>query len=216
MAPAAEQAPTGSGDNDAPPAVPNGDGEGSGEAEGPRPTRGVAVSPMGFQPPEGVGTIAVTLTDAPGDFQAVPVTIAEVRIHRVGEPSTETGDSGGDDGEWLVLVDSPSTWDLLTLQNGVTALLGQAEVAAETYDQIQLVVSEASVVVDGVEFPLTIPSGSQTGLKLHHDFDVTRDVEHELRLDFDAAASIHLTPQGYRLVPVIDVDYFGPIGGGEG
>jgi hypothetical protein len=64
--------------------------------------------------------------------------------------------------------------------------------------------------------PSTIPSGSQTGLKLNHDFEVARNVEHELRLDFDAEASIQLTPQGYRLVPVIEVDYFGPIGGGEG
>ena len=123
----------------------------------------------------------------------------------------EDEDGGDEGGEWIALTEEPTEWDLLALQDGVTGLLGRSDVPPTAYDQIRFVVTEAAVVVDGETHPLTIPSGEQTGIKLSYDFDLSAGGTHELRLDFDAHESIRENPQGYRMQPVVTVDYFGPV-----
>jgi hypothetical protein len=178
--------------------------------------------------------IAVRLTDAPGDFEAVPVTISRIEAHYLGasesvdaeEPGAEEGADGGsleepadeeapegateETGSWVTLVDEAQAFDLLTLQNGVSAALGDALIEPGQYDQIRLIVSEASVVVDGETHDLDIPSGEQTGFKLSYDYEVVSGGSYELMLDFDAHESIRQRGNGqYALQPVITVAYFG-------
>ena len=161
--------------------------------------------------PDEQADIAVTLTDAPGDYEAVPVTISSVYAMLHDEESEDTGDSEEEEGaDRVVLVDEATEWDLLQLQDGVTGLLGEASVDAARFSQIRMVVSEAAVVVDGEEIPLEIPSGEQTGIKIPYDFMVEAGGDYELRLDFDAHESIAYRGGKYRLSPVVKVDYFGP------
>jgi len=62
------------------------------------------------------------------------------------------------------------------------------------------------VVVDGETFPLMIPSGTQSGIKLNHGFELTEGTLTSITLDFDAGESVHYTPgNGWMMRPVIDV-----------
>jgi hypothetical protein len=62
------------------------------------------------------------------------------------------------------------------------------------------------VVEEGMTYPLEIPSGMQTGIKLNHPFSIPAGGVVELTLDFDADRSVILTGAGnYQLQPVIRV-----------
>src|SRR5262249_15373461 len=116
----------------------------------------------------------------------------------------------GDDesGGWeIVKNDTATTYDLLQLRNGVFATLGIAPVPAGHYTQIRLKLDPGSnVVVGGTQFPLTVPSGLQSGYKLVGEFDVPANDSADVMLDFDAARSIHLTGNGrYMLRPTVRV-----------
>ncbi len=135
------------------------------------------------------------LTDAPGDFENVWVNIASVAV--------ESADTG-----WIDVTSQPQKFDLLTLQNDVTAALGSTTLTAGMYGQLRLIVDQASVVVDGEEFPLTIASGAQTGIKINFDQAFADNTTYAITLDFDAAKSVKTTGQGYLMTPVIQVKDF--------
>jgi hypothetical protein len=63
------------------------------------------------------------------------------------------------------------------------------------------------VIKDGVDIPLKIPSGLQTGIKLVHHFNVEPDSYTELLLDFDACRSVVKSGNSgkYVLKPTIKV-----------
>ena len=62
--------------------------------------------------------------------------------------------------------------------------------------QIRLKLGAGSnVVVDGVTYPLTVPSGLQSGYKLVGEFDVPASGLVELALDLDAARSDDEAPR---------------------
>ena len=150
----------------------------------------------------GLGHVTVHLTDAPGDYEHVNLVVTGVSIHR------ETADTTGEDGGWESLPqDSTKVYDLLELRNGVFAQIAGGDVPAGHYTQIRLKLGAGSnVVVDGNTYPLTVPSGMQSGYKLVGEFDVPAGGGVELTLDFDAARSIHLTGNSrYMLRPTVRV-----------
>lgn len=169
----------------------------------------------------GEGRISVLLTDAPGDFQRVPIEIARVEVSLAdgdeedvagdNETGMSRADDGGDRDGWITLVDEQQSFDLLELRNGVTAALGEAGLPEGRYNQIRLILADAAVVVDDVEYDLMTPSAEQTGFKINADFDIQADVDYELTLDFDAAESIREVGQSYLLTPVLRVLSFGPV-----
>jgi len=141
-----------------------------------------------------LGHVEIRLTDAPGDFEQVNIVVTSVSIHRDG--------SG-----WETIKDDTTTYDLLTLRNGVFTGLAAGDVPAGHYTQIRLGIGEGShVVQDGAIHPLEIPSGMQSGYKLVGEFDVPAGGAIELTLDFDAARSILRTGNGrYKLKPTVRV-----------
>jgi hypothetical protein len=154
-----------------------------------------------------MGTMRVQLTDAPGEYDAVNLVITQVAVHVEGtDPDTTSG--------WEILDSDVQTYDLLTLQNGVFTTIGMAKIPAGHYTQIRLKLGAGSnVVVGGVTYPLTVPSGLQTGLKLIGSFDVPADGLVDVALDFDAARSIHQTGSGtYLLKPTVKVVPFSSAG----
>ena len=164
------------------------------------------------------GTVRLQITDAPGPYDAVNLVVTQVAIHR-GVPDTlEHGMMSDSTSGWEILRADSITVDLMTLRNGVFAMLAQGLVPAGHYTQIRLKLGEGSnVVVNGVAHPLKVPSGMQSGYKLVGQFDVPANGMLDLALDFDAERSIHQTGNGrYMLKPTCRVMPFstaGSIGG---
>jgi hypothetical protein len=151
------------------------------------------------------GTMRIQMTDAPGNYDAIHLVIREVSAHRADSDS-----SGG----WVVINPESTTYDLLTLRNGVFATIGTALVPAGHYTQIRLLLGPGSdVVVDGVTHPLTVPSGLQTGVKLVGNFDIAPNGLTDVALDFDAQRSVLRTGNGsYKLKPVVRAMTFSSAG----
>lgn len=127
------------------------------------------------------GTMEVKLHDAPTNYEEVNVFIESVEVNNA---DTDTG--------WVEINSPEKTYDLLELTNGATTVLGSEELPAGTYEQIRLILSRSnnSVVVDGTENDLFIPSGEQTGVKLNVNATIRPDITYTLLLDFDASRSV--------------------------
>lgn len=160
-----------------------------------------------FQSP-GTGSLAIYLADLPGDLEEVNVFIDRVEVKRNGEQWETINDFNDFNG-------TPEVFDLLELQY-FEALLGEKELSAGEYNQIRLIVAapeendtepgdiaEAShIVKDGELIPLHIPSGMQTGLKMHYNFTVVENYITELILDVDVERLIEAGKSGkYILHP---------------
>jgi hypothetical protein len=144
------------------------------------------------------GEIRIVLVDRPAGYDAVNIVVTEVSVH-----SSDADSTSG----WIVLNSTTRTFDLLTLRNGASQILGESPLNPGHYTQIRLKLAEScTVIVDGQTHPLEVPSGAQSGLKLNHPFDIAPNALYELTLDFDAMRSIHVTGNGsYKLSPVIRV-----------
>lgn len=152
-----------------------------------------------------IGTLAVSLTDAPAcGFDAVNVTVSKVRVHRSDSAlDTESG--------WTDITLNPARKiNLLNLSNGVLEALGQTSLEAGRYTQMRLVLdtnANTVVPVDGkTELPLETPSAVQSGIKLVGAFEVNAGRKTEVVLDFDACKSVVTRGKGsYALKPVVKV-----------
>jgi Domain of unknown function (DUF4382) len=144
------------------------------------------------------GRIKMYLVDSPSTLDSVIICVTRVEVHKAGSDST----SG-----WFVINDSTRYFDLLQLTNGASAVLGDTSLAPGQYTQIRLIIGEGSYVIDqGVKHDLEIPSGSQTGIKLIHQFTIESGKLYELLLDFNVDKSIIITGNGkYKLKPTIRV-----------
>lgn len=138
--------------------------------------------------------------------EAITVTFSRVEIH-------SSANAGDNDAGWLEVLDSSisvaeRTFDLLLVASGNFEVLGLTTLAAGTYQQVRIVIEDATITINGVTSPLSISSGAQTGLKLNHNFTVVDGQETSLTLDFDAEQSVNEQPAGsgnYSLNPVIGV-----------
>ena len=93
------------------------------------------------------------------------------------------------------------------MQNGVDTLLATGVFPTQVVKEIRFVLGPNSTVMDtlGVVHPLTIPSGSESGLKLKINRALNATLVN-IVIDFDAALSIHQTGNGdYMLKPVLRI-----------
>jgi hypothetical protein len=159
--------------------------------------------------------LRVQLTDAPADYLASAV----VEIGRI--------ELLPDDGPPIVIVEDAGSYDLLQLQNGVTADLGGAHIESGRYHQMRMIVESAVLTLaDGYQFvdgsttqTLFVPSGAQTGIKINltmADGDTEAGVEIRpgetvLVVDFDVSQNFVMqgdadTPagiQGFLFTPTL-------------
>jgi len=106
----------------------------------------------------GTTTLRVHLTDNPYNASEVNVDIREVRV-KVGDDSTG----------WASLNTNASIYNLLDLQNGVDTLLATGIVPTGVLKEIRFVLGDDNTIkIDNTVYPLTIPSGSESGLKAVH------------------------------------------------
>ena len=94
------------------------------------------------QGPSGTTSLSVVLKDAPGDLQKAVVTISEIDL--VG--------SGG----VQVLMQTPTTTDLLTLATNTATLVQGAEVPSGTYTELRFKITGACIAVDNGAQPSLI------------------------------------------------------------
>lgn len=140
-------------------------------------------------------SLKVKLTDAPILADSVNVEILKVRVNFRNDSSS-----------WVDLNTVAGIYDLLGLQNGVDTLLATGTLPSNAVQEIRLVLgSRNSIVVNGVNYPLSIPSGAESGLKIKVNKQLNGPID-SLLIDFDAALSIHQTGAGeYKLRPVLKI-----------
>ncbi|MFS2187822.1 DUF4382 domain-containing protein [Mucilaginibacter sp. Mucisp84] len=136
--------------------------------------------------------VTVKMTDAPGAFDAVILNIKSVIIVT-------------DKGEQTLNVNGGAV-DILRFRSGRDTVLADQDIPAGTIQQVRLVLNDSGnrVIVAGVSYDLTTPSGQTSGVKLNVHDKLTAGIAYTMRLDFDAAQSVVLTGNGkYILKPVI-------------
>jgi len=133
------------------------------------------------------GILSIKLMDTP--FPIDLVLEANVKIIKV-EVRKAQSESEGD--PFLILSEKDSVFNLLELQNGITAELVEIEVPVGEYDLVRLYVDSAGIELkDQTEYDLKVPSGPQTGIKIFIDPPITvvGGLTSELVLDFDVSQS---------------------------
>lgn len=166
------------------------------------------------------GTLSVAITDAPGEFAELHLSILEVRVVPNGEANEPTGPG-------LPLIasfDPPREVDILDLAYA-QELLGAATVPAGEYSQVRLVLAPnvngeppanyVTLLSDPTTLiPLDTPSAQQSGLKLVGKYAVTAGETAAIVLDFDPTRAIVeagssgkyiLKPTGVRITQVDDI-----------
>lgn len=147
----------------------------------------------GTPAPSPGGSLTINLTDAPVD-DALEVVVVFTGVELQPE-------SGGP----VITIDlpAPKSIDLLKFRNGTTAnLINGVNVPVGRYLWLRLMLrAEQNLqsgsyirLLDGRQFPLYIPSGSETGLKLVRGFTVAQGSITRLLIDFDLRKSLVAPP----------------------
>jgi len=124
-------------------------------------------------------------TEAPlpaGSVKSVDIFVVRIDARRA-EPTEDeaaeaTEESASEGSGWVTLAEPNATIDLMTLADGSSAFLGDAEVAAGAYNGFRLIIDpakssvtlndEAGTVIGGESITgLKFPSAAQTGLKIN-------------------------------------------------
>ncbi len=161
----------------------------------PTPTPAIAITTPkdGDKAPEEMtGTFVLQVTDQPsaiGDFDQLNVTVSEVRLHKAGNETNETG-------EWMILEPSNQTFDLTKLQDGNVTTIVNESIGTGEYTQVRLIVESTKGLVNGTMVDVAVPSDT---LKIVKSFTITEN--QTVTFIFD----IHVVKAGkkYNLVPVI-------------
>lgn len=144
---------------------------------------------------EGATKMTVRMTDAPGLYSEVNVEITGLQAHY---------DSKG----WVNLDVNEGIYNLIELQNDVAVVLvDHAAIPTGKVTQMRLMIGDNNTVVDATgSHPLTVHSGSESGLKINVGRTIIPFRDIDILLDFDANASVVAEGNGsYALKPVIKV-----------
>jgi hypothetical protein len=147
---------------------------------------------------ESTSTLQIRLTDAPTSFDEVNVDIREINV----KFSDDTSGTNG----WVSMPTNAGVYNLLGLQNGVDTLLASLVLPQQTVKEIRFVLGPNNTIKDnGIVYPLVIPSGAQSGLKIKMSKKLAANLETVL-IDFDAALSVKKEGNGdYKLRPVLKI-----------
>ena len=141
---------------------------------------------------DGMTKMNIKITDGPGAFDAIFLSIKEIQVLSSGGQSTLTVGS--------------APFNILNFRMGKDTLIASQDIPSGRIQEIRLVLNDTgnSVLIGGISYPLTTPSGQTSGVKLKVQEDLEAGIAYTLLLDFDAAKSIVQTGNGkYILKPVI-------------
>lgn len=157
--------------------------------------------------PFNTGTLSVSMTDVPAcGLDAANLTVSRVRVHT--DPNAGDLDAG-----WTDITPNPvQKINLLDLNNGTLAALGQAALAAGHYTQlrVELAANSGTTLANSVlptatavEAALDTPSG---GIRVGNEFDMSFGRRVDLVLEFDMCRSVFTSGVGkYVFKPSINV-----------
>lgn len=170
----------------------------------------------------GTGSLSLAIVDAPiHDAQAVTVNFIGAVVKPEEGPALEFSfckDPINPDVDPPIVQEGGCTAsdphvesiDLLKQTAGASALLlDDVEIPAGKVNWVRLVLDDAAgeIVLSTGTFPLTVPSGNKTGLKLNRGFMVPEDDETKIYIDFDVRKSIvenpHPVMPRYKLKPTL-------------
>jgi hypothetical protein len=167
---------------------------------------------------KGKATVVFKITDAPfpaSQVEEAYVTVDWIKLLKAGmeEEFNEEETESEEASFVLVELEEPATFNLLELRNGLTAVMAEMELPAGSYTEIRLHVLNAGIILkDGTSFPLKIPSGDASGLKLKMTPELTlEDGDYaEVLCDFDVSRSFVMQGninniQGFIFKPVVRV-----------
>lgn len=159
----------------------------------------------GTAPAASTGTLTIGITDAPvDDATAVVVKFTAIEL------KPEGGDA------ITINLDPAPSIDLLDLAGGSSReLLSDRQVPAGRYQWVRLAIeaqqntpSSYIDLEDGQRYPLYVPSGDESGLKLIRGFTVAAGSTSDFTIDFDLRKSV-IAPPGrapnYILKPVLRI-----------
>ena len=139
-------------------------------------------------------TLQIRMTDAPASFEEVNIDLKEVSV----KFATDT--TG-----WVSLQTTPGVYNLLGLQNGVDTLIAQGAFPSNVVKEIRLVLGDNNTIkYGGQTYPLTIPSGSESGFNIKVSKNLKANLE-TLLIAFDAALSVKEEIVVYKLTPVLRI-----------
>lgn len=126
------------------------------------------------------------------------ITEAVLKVERVEITGTDSS---------TMNLDISGNIDLLKVINGEPQLLGEILLPADTHiGQLSLILTDGSyVIADGEQYPLNVPSGEQTGLKIHGDWELNGGKITEVQLDFRIEDIRFNRGTGYRIQPTAKV-----------
>jgi len=170
----------------------------------------------------GTGSLSLAIVDAPiHDAQAVTVNFIGAVVKPEEGPALEFNFCEDPDdpamnppivqeGECTDSDPHVERIDLLKQTAGASALLlDDVEVPAGKVNWVRLVLADEAgeIVLSTGTFPLTVPSGNQTGLKLNRGFMVPENEDTKIYIDFDVRKSIvevhSSVPPSYKLKPTL-------------
>jgi uncharacterized protein DUF4382 len=142
----------------------------------------------------GTAPIQILLTDKPATYDSVNVHIVgmEVNISK-------------DNEAWIPIHVKDSIYNLLDLQNGITAMLAQDTIPTGVLQEVRFILgSNCYVVVNGTAYPMDTPSADDSGLKVKIN-KALNETLNSFVLDFDASLSVQEENGAYKLHPVIQL-----------
>lgn len=141
--------------------------------------------------PINVRDVTVRLTTDGGRFDAVNLDIQGV--------------------EFITLKDSvinipmptPGVYNLMSYKNGLDVLLAEAKIPAEEVGNVKLILgTNNSVVMNGVEYPLSLPAASDTSMYILLNQSFTAIGSYKIWLALDAMRSIKMVSDNqYAFIP---------------
>lgn len=140
----------------------------------------------------GMTKLNVKMTDGPGAYDAIFLSVKEIQVLSSEGQST------------LAVGSNP--FNILNFRMGKDTLIAAQDIPSGRIQEVRLVLNDTGniVVINGISYPLTTPSGQTSGVKLKIQDNLEPGVAYTLLLDFDAAKSIVQTGNGkYILKPVI-------------
>ena len=154
----------------------------------------LAIVPFACKKENMNGSMTVRMTDAPANFVQVNVDVTGLEIHH---------EANG----WMSIPINVGIYNLLDLQNDVNVILANnVKLPVGKVNQMRLILGANNSLVDSTTttYPLDVPSGSESGLKINIDQVITSNNNLQILLDFDANASIVSKGNGgYSLKPVL-------------
>jgi hypothetical protein len=153
------------------------------------------------------GTLVTRLTDAPfptDQVQSVDVFVVRVDARQSdvtdADANTALDNQSSATSGWKTVATPNKSFDLLSLQNGIAATLGQANLPAGTYSGFRLVIDQNQssatlkdgTVLSGGSTPgIKFPSAGQSGIKivLADPVKIVANTETDLLVDFNVGES---------------------------